>query len=141
MKRISFGDSSVKAEIGDVVSLQKLKDLEVVTCEKTDVLMLNIDASQIMPGDLTFIKKLGLTISNPDTEKLVALGVDYLDESWGHKINDFLSSSSDEDEDDESLFFEDEVFLGGFGNEGFGGSFDGGFSEFDGNPSNNNDSE
>lgn len=131
MKIIEFGEN-VKAEVGDVVNLQKLKELDVVRCEETQVPMLNIDADQIQPGDLAFIKKLGLTISNPDTDKPVALGVDYVEESWGKKINDFLTS--DDDNDDDSSFFGSGggSFLGGFGSGGFGGSSSGGFGGFGG---------
>ena len=100
---MNFGEKGVKAELGDLVNLQKLANLEVVKCQETGVSMLNIDADQIQPGDLSFIKKLGLTISNPDTDKPVALGVDYIEDSWGHRIHEFLTadSSSDDEEDDD----------------------------------------
>lgn len=131
MKTINFGDVSEKAAVGDMVNLQKLAELDVVRCEKTGVPMLNIDADQIELGDLAFIKKLGLTISNPDTDKPVALGVDYIEESWGKKINDFLTTD-DDDDDDSSFFSSTGGFLGGVGSSGFGGSFGGGFGGFGG---------
>ena len=130
MKTINFGDLSQKAEVGDVINLQKLTELDVVRCQETNVPMLNIDADQIMPGDLAFIKKLGLTISNPDTDKPVALGVDYVEESWGKKISDYLTSDSDDD-DDSSFFTSSGSFLGGMGSGGFSGGF-GGFGGFGG---------
>ena len=131
MKTINFGDSVAKAELGDKIDLQKLKELEVVECQETSVPMLNIDADQIQVGDLAFIKKLGLTISNPDTDKPVALGVDYTEESWGQKINEFLTSDNDND-DDSSFFSTAGSLLGGLGSLGFGGSSSGGFGGFGG---------
>ena len=94
MKNIKFGNVTRKAALGDKVHLQKQVQ-EVVKCQQTGVLMLNIDADQLQKGDLRFIKKLGLTISNPDTDKPVALGVDYKKESWGQRIADFFASPSD----------------------------------------------
>lgn len=134
MKNISFGDVSQKAELGDVVSLQGQNDLEVVKCQETGVLMLNIDADQLQKGDLTFIKKLGLTISNPDTDKPVALGVDYKPDSWGHRIHQFFTTTStkEDDDDDDSNFFGGGGFLGGMGSGGFGGFGGGGFGGFGG---------
>jgi len=123
-----------KVILGDTVNLQGGNPIEVVKCQETGVLMLNIDADQIQPGDLSFIKSLGLTISNPDTEKPVALDVDYLEDSWGHKISKWFESSSD-DEDDDSSFFSGGgtgAFLGGVGSGGFGGSHSGGFGGFGG---------
>lgn len=141
MRTIEYGDTSAKAELGDVVSLQSLKDLEVVKCEQTGVPMLNIDADQIKLGDLRFIKNLGLTISNPDTDKPIALGVDYVDDSFGHKVSEYFKSS-EEDDDDSGFFgalagaaigstFDDDSSSSGFGGGssfgGFGGgSFSGG---------------
>lgn len=146
--KIEYGDTAAKAQIGDTVQL-KNQSQEVVKCQQTGVPMLNIDANQLAPGDLKFIKKLGLTISNPDTDKPVALGVDFKPESWGHKIKDYFesksssddeddSSDSDSDEDDDSSFFgSNGSFLGGTSSwgstsvnsgGGFGGFGGGGFS-------------
>lgn len=140
MRNIHFGEPiTQKAELEDRVSLQQLKNLEVVACQETGVPMLNIDADQILPGDLRFIKKLGLTISNPDTDRPVALGVDYIEESWGEKIHRYLDNDSDEDSDDEdddddddSSFFGAGGFLGGVGSGGFSGGGSGGFGGFGG---------
>ena len=117
-----------KADVGDTVQLQKGDPIEVVKCEKTDVPMLNIDADQIQKGDLVFIKSLGLTISNPDTEKPIALGVDYIDESWGHKVAKWFDTPASDDDDDSSFFggAATGAFLGGFGSGGFSGSSSGG---------------
>lgn len=106
---------------------------EVVECQETGVKMLNIDADELSIGDLPFIKKLGLTISNPDTDKPVALGVDYEEKTFGSRIKSWLE---DEDDNDDSGFFftpahiPTPIFgggrLGGFGG-GFGGFGGGSF--------------
>lgn len=131
-----------KASVGDSVQLQKQVQ-NVVACQETNVPMLNIDADQLAAGDLVFIKKLGLTISNPSTDKPVALGVDFKPDTWGHRIAEFFKDDSseeekddeDEDDDDDSSFFSPALggaFLGGLGSGGFhsfgGGSSFGGFS-------------
>ena len=133
MRKIEFNDVSVKAELGDTVQLQKGSPIDVVACQQTTVLMLNIDADQLQKGDLTFIKKLGLTISNPETDKPVALGVDYKKDSFGHKLASFFgglavgeSLGSSRDDDDDSGFFS------GGGSFGGGSSFGGGFGGFGG---------
>lgn len=127
MREIQFNDVVGKAELGDIVDLQGQKQ-EVVKCIETGVLMLNIDADQLKTGDLSFIKKLGLTISNPETEKAVALGVEY--KTLGRKLADWFESDSDDDDD--SGFFSSAVggaalggFLGSRSSGGFGGSFGG----------------
>lgn len=134
--KIEFGDTSVKAKLGDTVSLQsaRLQNLEVVECQKTGVPMLNIDADQLRLGDLRFIKKLGLTISNPETTDPVALGVDYVKETFGEKLSSFFDDDEDEDEDDDddSSFFSGVAAgaaVGGFlGSMSGGGGFGGGSS-------------
>lgn len=123
-----------KADLGDVVVL-KNQTCDVVACQETGVMMLNIDADQLAPGDLTFIKSIGLTISNPDTEKPVALGVDFTEETFGSKLSKWFDS---DDDDDDSGFFSSgsssgSIFgggssFGGFGGGGFGGFGGGGFS-------------
>lgn len=121
-------------ELGDSVKLIN-QTREVVACQETGVKMLNIDADQLAPGDLTFIKKLGLTISNPDTDKPVALGVDFTPETFGHKLKKWFESDDDddshyfssgsEDDDDSSsgggFSFGGGSSFGGFGGGGFGG--------------------
>jgi uncharacterized membrane protein YgcG len=123
-RKIEFGEDSVKPELGDTVSLQGQQNREVVACQETGVLMLNVDANELRPGDLKFIKSLGLTISNPDTDKPVALGVDFKEDTWGHRIKRYF----EDDETDDSGFFSSAstgAFLGGLGSGGFG-SFGGG---------------
>lgn len=127
--KIEFNDVSRKAELGDIIALTN-QEQEVVKCQETGVLMLNIDADQLAPGDLSFIKKLGLTISNPDTDKPVALGVDYKEESFGSRVKKWF----EEDDDDDSSFFRpsssssssSSFDFGGFSS--FGGFSGGGFS-------------
>ena len=128
------GDQTIDKEtitFGDKVEL-KNQTQEVVKCIESGVKMLNIDADQLAPGDLAFIKKLGLTISNPETEKAVALGVEV--RTFGRKLADFFESDNDDD-DDSSFFsptpsssgslFGGSSSFGGFGGFG-GGSFSGG---------------
>lgn len=138
---IPFGSDNdgKKAELGDIVHLQN-QEQEVVKCQETGVLMLNIDADEIAPGDLAFIKKLGLTISNPDTDKPVALGVDYEENTFGHKLATFLGGAavgaladSDDyddvsDSDDDDSFFSGGSFGGGSSFGGFGGFGGGSFA-------------
>lgn len=127
------GSTSDKAEIGDTVSLQgvKNKDLEVVECQETEVPMLNIDADELAPGDLVFIKRLGLTISNPDTEKPVALGVDFKEGTFGQKIKDFFDSEDEETDDSDFFYTPTRSSAPLFGGGSFGG-FGGGFGGFGG---------
>ena len=129
-KTIGFGDYSEKAILGDTVELRH-QSQEVVKCQETGVLMLNIDADQLDQGDLTFIKKLGLTISNPDTDKPVALGVDFTENSFGQKVKEFFDR---EDDEDDNGFFDNSSSSGfGFGGMGsFGGFGGGGFGGFGG---------
>ena len=132
---IPFGDTARKADLGDTVELQG-QTQDVVECEESGVLMLNIDADELKQGDLTFIKKLGLTISNPETEEPIALGVELRKkETVADRVNSYFED--DEDDDDDSSFFSPSTgaflgslalgSLGGFGG-GFGGFGGGGFS-------------
>lgn len=134
MNKYTIGDTyDTKANVGDEVKLTN-QTQEVVACQKTEVPMLNIDANELAPGDLKFIKSLGLTISNPDTDKPVALGVDFQEDSWGHKIKNFFESGSSESNDDDSGFFgTGGGFLGGGSSWSGGGiSSGGGFGGFGG---------
>lgn len=137
MRTIEYGDTSAPADLGDTVKLQN-QELPVVACEQTGAKMLNIDADQLASGDLSFIKKLGLTISNPDTDKPIALGVDYTPNTFGHRIAKFFhpdidepeeegDSDYDSDDDDDSGFFSSAGASIGAGIFGGGSSF-GGFS-------------
>lgn len=125
---IEYGDTERKAELGDTVELQE-QECEVVASEVSGKLMLNIDANELQPGDLTFIKQLGLTISNPDTDKKVAVDEDYEHGSFGHTIASFLggvaADRAMDDTHDDSSFFSGGSFGGGSSFGGFGG---GGFS-------------
>lgn len=123
-----------EVKIGDKIELTS-QTQDVVACQETRVKMLNIDADVLKPGDLTFIKKLGLTISNPDTDKPVALGVDYKDDSFGNRVASFLAGaavgsyrSRDNDDDDSSFFSRSGSFGGGSSFGGFGGFGGGSFS-------------
>lgn len=105
-----------------------------------DKLAVNIDPETLAKGDMTYLRKLGLTITNPETSANLSIHSDHAKESWGSKIHDFFSSdnteenddSDESEDDDDSDFFHSStgVFggsstFGGFGGGGFGG---GGFS-------------
>jgi len=121
-------------ELGDKIELTS-QTQEVVECIKSGVKMLNIDADELKPGDLSFIKKLGLTISNPETTEAIALGVEH--KTFGRKLADWFERESDEEDNDDDTdffsptpssggsFFGGSSGFGGFGGFG-GGSFSGG---------------
>lgn len=113
-------------QLGDTVELGSTRH-KVVKCQETGVLMINIDEHEIEKGDLAYLKSIGLTISNPNTKKPVALGVDFEDKSFGQKISEWFES--DDDDDDWMWGGSTGGFLGG---GGFGGSFGGGFGGFGG---------
>lgn len=121
-----------EVNLGDKIFLTK-QECEVVECEVSHVKMLNIDADELQPGDLKFIKKLGLTISNPETDRPIALGEEY--KSFGRKLADwFETPSAENDDDDDSGFFSSTPSSSGSifgGSSGFGG-FSGGFGGFGG---------
>lgn len=127
-------------KLGDSIVLNN-QTQEVVASEKSGKLMLNIDADQLAPGDLKYIKTLGLTISNPDTSAAVALGEDYEDDSFGHKVAKYFEGSDDsdddkedddnDDDDDDSSFFHSSSGMFG-GSSSFGGFSGGGFGGFGG---------
>ena len=136
--KIGEDNSTLPAiELGDKVQLAK-QTQDVIACQETGVKMLNIDAKELAPGDLKFIKSLGLTISNPDTDKPVALGVDYVPESFGHKLAKFFESDTTDNDDDTEDDNDDDSFSShndsGFFSSGglFGGGFSGGFGGFGG---------
>ena len=110
--------------------------VEIEKCRECDKLMVNLDTDQIAQGDLTTLKKAGVRISNPNTDKAVCISCEY--KTLGRKISDFFESDT-EDEDD-SFFTPTGTFLGGlalgglggtsggsFGGSGFGGFGGGGF--------------
>lgn len=122
----------INTELGDMIQLTN-QECEVVKCIESGVKMLNIDAEDLQPGDLKFIKQLGLTISNPDTEKAVALGVEY--KTFGKKLADWFESDTDNDDDDSDFFkpsSSGSIFGGSSGFGGFGGFGGGSFGGFGG---------
>lgn len=127
----NFLENNPEVNLGDKVFLAK-QECEVVECEVSHVKMLNIDADELQPGDLKFIKKIGLTISNPETDKPIALGEEY--RSFGRKLADWFEKDTDNDDDDSDFFSSvpsssGSIFggsssfggFGGFGGGGFGG--------------------
>lgn len=111
---------------GDKIQLAK-QEVEVEQCRECSKLMVNLDADQLAPGDLTLLKNSGVRISNPDTDKAVCISCEY--QTFGRKVADFFED--EEDDDDDSSLFSGGVFggshLGGGGFGGFGGFGGGGF--------------
>lgn len=116
------------AEIGDKIQL-KNQEVEVEKCDKCGRKMVNIDADQLASGDLSLLKKEGVSVSNPETEDPVCVSCEFTP-SLGHRIAKFFESGSDDDDD--SGFFSGGGFLGGASSGGFSGGFGGGFGGFGG---------
>jgi uncharacterized membrane protein YgcG len=115
--------------IGDKIQLAN-QEVEVVACEKCSKPMVNLDADNLSKGDLTTLKKAGVTVSNPETKENVCVHCEY-QPTIGHKIAQFFESK-DDDDDDSHLFGSSGGFLGGLSSGGFGGGFSGGFGGFGG---------
>ena len=111
---------------GDKIELAN-QTVEIEECHECGGLMVNLDADQLAPGDLIILKKNGVAISNPETDKAVCIKCEY--RTFGKKVAEFFESASDND-DDSSFFNPSGTFgghssSGGFG--GFGGFGGGGF--------------
>lgn len=137
MREITFGDVSAKAALGDKVHLQSQVQ-EVVACQESGKLMINIDADEIEQGDFGFLKLLGLTISNPETEEPIALGVEIKKtnpkKTFGRRLSEWLENDDEQDNLDDEIFFQPSasrssgnIFGGSFGGGGFSGFGGGGF--------------
>ena len=100
--------------------------VEIKKCKYCDGLMVNLDADQLALGDLVIIKKAGVKISNPNTDKAVCISCEY--KTFGSKVAEWFDK---DDDDDDSSFFGSCGFLGGSSGGGFGG-FSGGFGGFGG---------
>lgn len=111
---------------GDKIGL-KNQIVEVEVCKECGGLMVNLDVNQLAEGDLVTLKKNGIAISNPETDKLVCIKCEY--RSFGRKVADFFESI--DDDDDSSFFGSGGSFGGGFSVGGGGGGF-GGFGGFGG---------
>lgn len=156
MKTYSITDSvrplHPSLDLGDQVKLAK-QTQPVVASTRSGVKMLNIDADTLAPGDLKFIKALGLTISNPHTSEAVAINEEpHALGTLGAAISHFFHPTADEiqdkeddeedaedessddesesseksdDDDDDSSFFSagTGAFLGGLSSGGFSGGF------------------
>jgi len=105
------------------------QDVEIVTCKECGKNMVNIDADQLAPGDLSILKQEYVRISNPHTESPVCIKCEVT--GFWEKVGDFLDDI-DTDSDDSSFFSgssfgESSSFGGGSSFGGFGGgSFSGG---------------
>ena len=122
---MSIFSSSTKAEVGDIINLQR-QDVEVEECEKCGHLMVNIDEDELRQGDLIILKRKGVRISNPNTEDLICVDCEFTEpESFGSKVSSWFD---DDDDDDDSDFFSSPSTFGGRSSGGFGGFGGGGFS-------------
>ena len=112
---------SDKAELGDIISLQK-QEVEVVACKECGALMVNIDADQIEQGDLLTLKRAGVKLSNPETSDPICLKCQK--PTFKDKLNDWFD---DDDDDDDSSFFHSSPSISTpiFGGSSFGGGFGG----------------
>jgi uncharacterized membrane protein YgcG len=115
---------------GDTIQL-KNQMVRVEKCKICDSLMVNLDTDQLAEGDLVTLKRAGIVISNPETDKLVCIKCEY--RTFGRKIADFFEST----DDDDSHFFNppsisspssSSIFGGHSSFGGFGGFGGGGFS-------------
>jgi len=119
-------------QVGDKIELQK-QDVEVIKCEDCGALMVNIDADEIQAGDLKTLKRKGVRISNPETEKPICLKCEFNKVPFGQRLSKWFDS----DDDDDNSFFSppsrtsrrsSSTFGGSSGGGGFGGFGGGGFS-------------
>src|SRR3972149_677908 len=102
--------------------------VEINECEECNHKMVNIDADQLQPGDLSILKNEGVRISNPETTKPICVNCEI--KTFGKRLVDWFESDND---DDDSSFFSPtpsssgSLFGGSSGFGGFGGgSFGGG---------------
>ncbi len=113
----------------------KNQKVEVVKCDKCGKDMVNVDAKQLAPGDLSILKKAGVSISNPETTDNVCVNCEYKP-TLGHRLANFFGTNNDDegDENESDDNDDDSSFFGGFGGESeesSGGGF-GGFGGFGG---------
>lgn len=106
----------------------KNQSVEVIKCKECDHLMVNIDADQLQPGDLSLLKNEGVRISNPETSNPVCVNCEV--KSFAKKVADWFEK--EDDDNDESFFSHTpsssgSIFGGSGGFGGFGGFGGGGF--------------
>lgn len=116
---------------GDVIELQK-QDVKVVSCDSCGALMVNVKARDIEKGDFLTLKRLGLTLTNPNTKDQICLNCEIkreeVERQEKRKANTYFTTPSThhhDDDDDSHSSFGGGFSLGGFGGFG-GGSFSGG---------------
>lgn len=122
-------EAYIKAVEGDKIDLIGQR-VVVEKCRDCGALMVNLDAKQLQRGDLTTLKKVGVRISNPETDKPICLNCEF--ETWGERLNRWFEE--DDDDDDDSSFFggigggtSSGSLFGGGSFSGFGGFGGGGF--------------
>lgn len=104
--------------LGSKVQLAS-QEVTVEKCVECSHLMVNIDADQLRLGDLSTLKRAGIRISNPNTEKAYCVNCEV--DTYGGRVARWF----DTDDDDDSSFFGGSGSSGGFGGFG-GGGFGGG---------------
>lgn len=110
----------------DNITLAGGKSLPIIKCEKCEHQMVNIDATDVFPGDLSSLKKAGLRVSNAETKDPICLNCEV--DTWGSRVAKWFED--DNDDDDDSGFFPGSggSSFGTFGSgtsHGSGGSFGG----------------
>ncbi len=123
---------SNKIKLGDLIHLQK-QDVTVVSCKECGRLMVNVDKKDVAEGDLVTLRRIGISLSNPETPDEYCLTCDPAPKTPFHeKLAEWFAPvlatsnySSDDEDDDDSGFFSKGSSGGGFGGFG-GGSFGGG---------------
>lgn len=113
--------------VGEKIQLTKLNP-EIEKCKECEKQMVNLDVDQLALGDLATLKKAGVRISNPNTDKSICISCEY--KTFGRKVADFFES--DDDDDDSSFFGSGGGFSGGSSSGGWGGFSGGGFGGFGG---------
>lgn len=106
------------AKINDIIKLQK-QDVKVVACKSCNKLMVNIDASDIERGDFVTLKRLGILISNPETDFPICIHCENIVKpTFKQKVVKWYDN---DDDDDSSLFSSGGLFHGSSSSGGFGG--------------------
>lgn len=126
-------EPKMKNLIGQSVEFTNGTKWPVIPCEKCGEQMINLDASDILPGALKQLKDAGVLVSNPGTTEDICIHCDLEHRPSKRKA---LSSWYHSSSNDDSPFFgggsssgsSSDSSSGGFGSGGFGGFGGGGFS-------------
>lgn len=112
------------ARNGEWLSLRR-QDVKVVKCDECNHLMVNLDADQLLPGDLEILKRKQVRISNPETDREICIHCEFIDRpSFGQRLSDWMDDASNS-LDDSDFFTGVGTFGGGISSGGFSGGFGG----------------